>query len=894
MMPSPPKLARRILRAFVPSDTRESVDGDLSELHAAKVAAHGRTYAAAWYWKETVLFAARFMVDRVRRAASALVSMREAASSLDVRLSARLLIKHPGLTLVAGFGIATAIGISAGFFAFIMANLRPTVPLDEGDRIVALESSNLVTRQPDRRSARDFVTWRDELKTVVDVSAFANIPASLQTAPATVEDITVAGMTASGFRVARVGALFGRYLVPDDERPDAPPVLVIGYDAWRARFGGDSSIVGRQLRINETPFTIVGVMPAGFAFPINHQYWTTLRMDLSQVKRGTGPELFVFGRLAPGATMESASTELAALGRRAAAAFPKTNGHLRPTVLAYALPFMGIQAGDGGAQNSFIWRFIFTISLVVIVAALNVAVLVYARTAMRRSEIAVRTALGASRGRIVGQLFIEALALSLPPAVFGVALAQYGVRLGNRLLQQHSGGLAERAPFWSDTSLQPATAAYAFGLALVVATIIGVLPALQATGRHVESDLRQLGGATGMQLGKMWTLLIVVQVAFAVAILPPALKNGFHEARGSFNRPAYPVEDFMSGWLAVAPTQGGGTRPTFGVRIADAVRGLRANPSVVGVTFVASAPTGGPHRTEVEGLTTSADVDLRVGALAVDTNYLDLYGARLLTGRRFTSSDLADSARFVVVNRSFVRRMLGGRSALGQHLRYRSGLVVDTAAAPPWFEIVGVVEDLRRNTVDPDDVAPMVYHPLAPERLSAATMVVRTKGILPPNFGAKVHETIAATDPSLRLGTMRAGTASDTESQMVLQLVGTMMLLILGAVLLLSAAGVYALMSFTVTQRRREIGIRAALGASHQQVLVKVFSRAAWQIGAGVALGAILAVVIDSAADANAGIPSIVLVPVVAALMIAVGLGAAYLPTRRGLAVQPVEALRSE
>ena len=156
--------------------------------------------------------------------------------------------------------------------------------------------------------------------------------------------------------------------------------------------------------------------------------------------------------------------------------------------------------------------------------------------------------------------------------------------------------------------------------------------------------------------------------------------------------------------LSVRRGQAGDPRPNFGARIADVVRNLRANPSIAGVTFVASAPTGGRHLTEIEGLTKPGDIGLLVGALAVDTNYLDLYGARLLTGRRFASSDLADSARFVVVNRSFVRRMLGGRNALGQRLRYLTGPILDTVAPPPWFEIVGVVEDLRRNAVDPDEV----------------------------------------------------------------------------------------------------------------------------------------------------------------------------------------------
>jgi hypothetical protein len=169
-----------------------------------------------------------------------------------------------------------------------------------------------------------------------------------------------------------------------------------------------------------------------------------------------------------------------------------------------------------------------------------VAILVYARTAVRRSEIAVRTALGASRARIVGQLFIEAVALSLPPAIVGLALAQYGLKLSDRGMTVGLSKLGGKPPFWMDTSLQPGTAVFALGLALLVAIIVGVLPALQATGRRIETDLRQLSGATGLRLGRMWTALIVAQVAFAVAILPPALKSGLQAATESFTHPHVP------------------------------------------------------------------------------------------------------------------------------------------------------------------------------------------------------------------------------------------------------------------------------------------------------------------------------------------------------------------
>jgi predicted permease len=892
-MTHPPRLARGILRFFVPADTRDSVDGDLAELYAMRARSRGRVHAALWYWREAGSFAARFLLDRIRRVAQALGATRDAPSNLDVRLGARLLVKQPGLTLTAGFGIAVAIGITGGFFAFTTASFRGRLPLDEGDRIVALENSNLTTGQPDRRSVSDFVTWHDEMKTVVELSTFWNASVRIETAPASAEDVTVANMSASGFQVARVPALLGRHLVPDDERRGAPPVLVIGYDVWRTRFGGDASIVGRQVRINERLHTIVGVMPAGFGFPVNHQYWTTLQFEPSHMTRGNGPELFVFGRLAPGATVQSARVELAAIGQRTAAAFPQTNANLRPTIIPYTFPFMGIQAHDGGADAMFVWGMQLTISLLAVVVALNVAVLVYARTAARRAEIAVRTALGASRRRIVGQLFIEALALSLPPAVFGIGIAQYGVRLGGRAMQT-SGMFAERAPFWMDNGVQPSTVAYAFALALVVATIVGVLPALQATGRHIESDLRQLSGATGMQLGTMWTVLIVAQVAFAVAILPPALKLGLNEARGAFTKPNYATQDFSSGWLSAIGRPSQGRLPTLGTRIGDVTRALRANPSVTGVTFLAGAPTGGRYHTNVEGVTLPPETDRRIRRYAVDTAYLDLYGARLLTGRRFTSGDLADSARAVIVNRSFVRRVLGDQPALGRRLRYEMRAASDTTAPTPWFVIVGVIEDLWRNEFVPDEVRPLVYHPLIPGRLQGVSMIIRTKGVVPPTFGTALHATIAATDPDLRLGRLNSDVGVDPEAKIALQIVGTVLLLVIGAVLVLSAAGVYALMSFTVTQRRREMGIRAALGASQRQVLIKVFSRVGWQVGAGVAVGAVAAVAINATIAPSPLLQSVVLVPIIALVMVIVGLGAALAPARRGLAVQPVEALRSE
>jgi predicted permease len=873
---------------------RDSIEGDLAEMHARRLTSLGKVSATASYWKDTMSISTRFLIDALARTPRFIRSIPAAFSGVDFRLSTRLLIRNPGLTLVAGVGIATAIGITTGVHGVMSSTIAPTLDLEDGERIVALENWSVTANNEARQSTRDFLTWREQMKSVVEISAFRNIPSWIETGPASTEDITLAGMTSSGFRVARIPPMLGRVLAPDDEVPGAPQVLIIGYDVWRARYAADSSAIGREVRINDRLFTIIGVMPPRYGFPLNHQYWTTLLMDPSRVERGRGPELFVFGRLASGATMASARAELAAIGQRAAVEFPQTNADLQAKVWKYTDPLLDVQ----GLEWKQVWPAQVVIALAVLVVALNVAVLVYARTAVRRSEIAVRTALGATRGRIVGQLFVEAVALSLPPALVGLALAQYGLKLGGRGMTVGLGKLRGVAPFWMDTSLQAGMVVFALGLALLVAIVVGVVPALQATGRRIETDLRQLGGAAGFQLGKVWTALIVAQVAVAVAILPPALKSGLGEATESFTHPSYPAKEFGSGILSVKRTVGQGTQPTppLGDRIDDVVRNLRSNPAIAGITFRGGAPVGAAWsgRIEVDGITLAPDIQRIAGPQGVDTAFFSLYGASLHSGRRFTPSDFGDSTRVVVVNRAFVRRVLRGRAALGRRIRYTPRGMSDTTRFPPWFEVVGVVDDLQRNPLDPDAIAPVIYHPFSPERASAVNMVIRTRGEIPGMFGTAVSNTIASTSADLRLSQIALGVDLDAESAFILEIVGKVLTLVLATVLLLSAAGVYSLMSLTVAQRRREIGIRTALGASQRRVMMTVFSRIARQMGIGVTIGAIIATILDRITGPVAAADTVLLVPAVALLMLVVGFFAALVPTRRGLAVEPVEALRSE
>jgi predicted permease len=867
-------------------DERVSLLGDLEEERRTRLArGSSRLAVFAWSTAEILGALAWGLRDAVVRSAR----LRQGFGGPDIKLSLRLLIRNPGLTVVSTVGIAVGIAIASAMFGYIHSNFDPALPLDEGDRIVALENWDIEGNNENRHSLHDFVTWRDQMTSVVEISAFREASATMRAGDFVPETVRIAAMSASGFRVARVPALLGRSLTPDDAREAAPPVVVIGYTVWQSRFEQSRSVLGQQIRFGNTHFTIVGVMPDGFAFPVNHQYWIPLRANPSAIVRGAGPELFVFGRLAPGATMASAQVELSVIGQRAAAAFPQTNATLKPQVLSYTKPINDIQ--DATLGSVLMGQLMMT--LVLIVIALNVAILLYARTATRRGEIAVRTALGASRGRIVSQLFVEALVLSLPPALLGLALGQYAVEIGNRITALDVMGGA--APFWLEHGIQPSTMLYVLGLVVVTAAIAGILPALHATRRRGGADLRQLGGSTGMRLGWMWSALIVTQVAFAVAVLPAAIKLGINEIRTYLTQPNYPIEELVGAAVATENTSS-----PFGNRLLELKRRLRAEPDVTGVTFTGSLPqrniTG---RIEVEDHPEAAAANNGLRGLTtfgIDTDYLDVYGLRVIAGRPLNALDASAGDGRVIVDRSFVQRFLNGTSAVGRRMRYAAN---PNRPPSPWYEIVGVAENLQRNPIDPDVVGPTILYAVAPEQLTGVSLTVRLRGSaasrMNEGFARKAHNILAAVDPALRMNEVRASFQADSEEALAVRLVALALSCILVTVLLFSAAGVYALMSFTVSQRRREIGIRTVLGASSISVLRSVFSRVAVQVGMGVVLGALGAMAIAPLGDdvVVAGRLAIV-TPAIALTMVLVGVVAAYGPARRSLRIQPTEAVRGE
>ena len=310
-----------------------------------------------------------------------------ASSWLDVKLGVRMLRKQWGLTLVGGLAMTVVIGVVAGAFTFLQAVSGHTLPLDDGDRVVAIQTRDAASRRVRTTSVRDVERWRDGVRSLADVGAYQTIELGLTLAEGPAEPVTIAEMTASGFQLARVPPLLGRPLVEEDEREGATPVLVIGYDAWRTRFASDMAVVGRRVRLDDTLHTVVGVMPEDFAFPLNHRFWTPLRALPSDELRDAGRGGVVFARLSPGATLESAQVELTTIGVLPRVEGSETTETLQPRVVFYSAAFFD------DYESWEVRLLLFLVSLLLVPPCANIAILVYARTVRHQEEFAARYAL---------------------------------------------------------------------------------------------------------------------------------------------------------------------------------------------------------------------------------------------------------------------------------------------------------------------------------------------------------------------------------------------------------------------------------------------------------------------------------------------------------------------
>lgn len=800
---------------------------------------------------------------------------------LDFTLALRMLARYPLLTIVGGVGMAFGLAAGIGGYELRSQLLDPRPPLDEGHRIVGLRNRDIRADRSVPVSEADFDTWREQLRKVEDLGATLLVERNLAV-NGVIEPIDIAAITASGFRIARVQPLLGRTIVEGDEAPGATPVVVIGYSLWQRRFLGDPQVVGRSVRLGTEQTTIVGVMPDGFGFPVSHQLWIPLRRQVTNVPRRTAT-LLVFGRLAVGAAPSEAQAELTTIGHRLAADSPDTHAFLQPEVVPYGHLFFDPRPYTVGLALANVF-----LAMLAATVFANVSLLVFARAASRENEIGVRSALGASRSRIVAQLFVEATALSTPSVIAGLIAARYALGSLLRLYHAESG---RALPFWLTDSLTPSTIAYGVGLTMLGTVIIGVFPALRVTSGRLHARLRQFAaGGGGYRFGGIWTAVIVVQVA--VTMIFPAAAFFFHRwvVEGQTRDVGVAAHEYLSARLAMDPGSApAGIDARAAITIEELRMQLMAEPGVASVALGDRLP-GMVHpsaRLEVEGDEVPRTYGYLAAIASVDTDFFTAMDAPMLSGRAFTATDLAPGHEVAIVNQSFVDRVLRGRSAVGR--RIRQPALSNEQRPGPWIEVVGVVRDL--GVANAEGVG--VYRPLAPGYASVR-VAIRVRGT-PAAFADRLHAIANGVEPTLRVHDVlpldRVGADQWLESQYMSRLLA----ILSGIALLLSLMAIYAVMSFTVVQRTREIGTRIALGGERRRVIAAIARRPLVQIGLGIMAGGTLVAAAFVGMFGSTPTPTEAgLIVAYAALMTMVCLSACVVPVRRALRLEPSQILRAD
>ena len=824
--------------------------------------------------------------------------------SLDLKLGFRMLVKYPGLTAIGG--LAMAFGIWFGAVTFHMFGMITTtsLPLPDGDRIVRIEVWDSKAVDEEDRVLYDYQLWRSA-RSLTDMGAYRNVGANLVGADGGAKPEMAAEITAAAFRIAPERPLLGRVLDTSDERAGAPPVVLLGYNVWVDRFNRDPAIVGRNVQIGPSFATVIGVMPEGYAFPMSHELWLPLRTDVAGLQPLGGGDVTVFGRLAPGMTFASAQAEVTSLGKQLAAEHPTTHAQLQPHVLPYTQ--FSVNNTDMKAMMGL--TYVFVVALVVIVCS-TVALLLFARAASRETEILVRSALGASRRRIVLQLFAEALVLAGAAVVVGLAAAQLSLTVWGRPYLEMAWG--SQLPFWIDFRLSPKTIGYALGLALIGAVVAGVMPARKIT-RGLGARLRAgTSGGGGVSFGGVWTAVIVVQVALTVMFPSVVMLVRSESNRVASYDAGFPTRQYLGITLGVDDGQDEVLTPemraALSTRVMTSLEALRARlqaePGIAGVSFVDGLP-GADHDSRRAELVAMPEVAPRwVTIASADLSYFDVLKAPMLSGRAFNRADLAPNARVVIVDQGFVDLVMGGRNPIGHHVRLGTGDVADSNAAPlPSFEIIGVVKELGLASAAMPQRTKGVYFPVVPGSQGALKMIVHSRGDA-LSIAPRVRELAMVVDPAIRVEQI---TRLDQVTTPLLWLLSLWQKIIVGltaVAVLLSLSGIYAVLSYIVARRTREIGVRVALGASAHRVITSIFRRPLTQVTVGVMVGIVLIVVAATVAGKSTQFKGtgvgvltfgdVGLLGGYAILMLGVCTLACIVPTRRALRVQPTEALRTE
>jgi putative ABC transport system permease protein len=806
----------------------------------------------------------------------------------DLRHAGRTMRKQPGFTAIVVLTLGLGIAVNATVFTIVNALVLRPLPFEDSDRIVQLNVWNPDSAENpiSELSYPDFQEWQSARRTFEQIAATDERPVDISGDQRSASVAAAAYVSWNTFSLVGHRPEMGRDFTEADDRSGAPPVVVISGTLWRVRYGADPAIVGRTVRVNGIPSTIVGVMPQDVGFPYRAEIWLPLAAlsDTERTSRATRI-LDGFGRLRGDATIEQATTELSGITASLAERYPDTN---RKTA-----PFVGRFALDARFVRVLI-ALLGTVGFVLLIACANVANLLLARSADRSRDVTLRLALGASRWRIVRQLLVEGLVLAVAGGVCGFALAQPGLQMFRNLPAESA------PPSWVQFTMDVRVFAYLLVLCVGSALVCSLLPAWQASRPGLVATLNDAArGSTGGRSRRRWMgTLVVAQVALALVLLTGAammMQNLLGLLRTDVG---VETRDLTQMALDLRRRDYDDARRLLIVgQLEDR---LSANPGI-SAALASSAPLGGAavRRLRIEGQSGSEPANLPVVSLiGVGRNYFDVVATPVMAGRALTAAEVRQAVDLVVVNDRFARMHFQDGSAVGKRiLLLDPNESADTASDTRWMTIVGVVGNVRQRRLPSGEFDPVVYRSYRAD--SPQTMEVMARSTSGPSIAAAfVGEQVRSLDADLPL--LPAMTVDEALARQLWpqRLFGSMFAAFASIAMLLATCGLYGVTAFAVSRRTREIGVRVALGADTRAVWWAITGTTLRQLAIGLVLGAAgaaaIATILPAMLVGTGGGANLLAFTAVAVVLVAAGVAASALPARRALRLDPTIALQSE
>jgi len=797
----------------------------------------------------------------------------------DIRYGARSLRKSRALTAVAVLALTLGIGLTTTMFSIVYGALLKGMPFPDSDQLVGIQRTN-----PTRGNRRmgtpihDYLDFRAQQRSFTGIGAFYRGTVNVS-GTEKAERYDGAWVSSELFDVLQVRPLLGRTFTREEETPGAGNVAILSHTMWQDRYGGDPSIIGKSIRANGVPYTVVGIMPPKFVYPHSQQIWMPIQLDPTKLERGAGQWMELTARLKPGVSLDAATADVDGIAKRIAAEFKQSN----EGITAAAHPI--IESLMGPQLRPLLFTMLGAVFLVLLIACANVANLLLDRAAHRTKEVGIRTALGASRVAVVRQFLAEAVVLALAGAVLGSLLAKGGLILFTRAI------VDTNPPFWLDFRLHPVVLLFVIATAFVAALFSGVIPAIQSSRADINEILKdESRGASSFRIGRLSRGLVIFEIALSCGLLVASGLMVRSIAKLRTMDPGVTTQNVLTARVGFPGTY---TDTAAQVRFYDELtRQISALPGVQGVSLSSQVPGlgGGGSNFGLEGKTYVADRDYPITDMMIVTpGFFDTFEVKPTQGRGFTGEDRATSVPVVIVNQSFVRKFLGSDDALGKRIR-----LGDSKSTEPWRTIVGVIPDIfTGDTGNPRDAG--ILLPFSQSHSAFMSIAVRA-----PNAMAltpQIRASVAALNADIPIYFVYSMDEAIGRGVWHVRIFGGLFLVFGVVALFLAGIGLYAVMAFSVSRRAREVGIRIALGARTSHVLRLVFRQGITQLAIGLTLGLGLAagvsqLVAGALFEVQPRDP-VTFAAVVGVLTLA-GLLACYIPARRAARVDPLSAMRAE